>query len=370
MFDLKEYNKNKETKKQIKNLGKDWQNWYTKNHSNVEIGCTFTPEKCPDQNLSLESFEYCLRVLNIKQLRFPLRWNSIQKDDGSLDLSAYLPYFEVMEKFDDLQICLNLGPIKTTDWPEIHIPQFVLKDLPKVPTWPFELPLDHKLVDTSSQYLDNLCALLTQKLSAKVIDSITIIQLNNEAFNPFGEPRIVLSPMSELHFAKICSKYFKNKQYLFNSAGRLQVNKILKTLNLFERNGFGKNILGIDYYYHTPTNLRFPNLDPLSVSMAHNFGMQKLVNKLSKQNFDLEFSELQMEKWGEITHPADSLESLKYALTRSTQYLPTHQKKLTVRLWGVEILACKILSNQLEGEEVEMVKVISEVNKKSETNIM
>jgi hypothetical protein len=326
----------------------------------IQLGCTFTPEKYPDQNTAYEAFRFVLETLKLTKIRFPIRWNQVATNTEKIDLDYYLPFFEIATEFDELDMCLNLGPIKTTDWPEIHVPKNILDSLEKIPTWPQELQKGHELNIKGKKYLDSLCRQLKQDLSPKILGSIKIIQLNNEGYNPFGEQRVVTSTDAEVEFCKIALKHFPNAKILFNSAGKLQVRKILKTIQRLSH----PSILGIDYYYHTPTN-DYPliiDINQLELPLPWIPSFQKVNQVLQSQDSTLEFTEVQMEKWGHVEYPGYSKEALEKTILKLSKYRPPWQKDVLLRLWGVELLAHIFITHQQTQEHEELVEFIRGFN--------
>jgi hypothetical protein len=295
--------------------------------------------------------------MKLRHIRFALRWNKILQDDGSLSLEYYEPFFAIMEEYSDLQICLNIGPIKTTDWPEVHVPRHILESY-DTPHWPSELPVSHPLTKAAGNYLHSLCSLLRSSLNQSLLDSITILQLNNEGYNPFGEDRIVMSINSELYFESIASTYFPDRSILFNSAGRLQTKKILKTQTRLTN----PSILGIDYYYHTPDN-DYPilrDIDVLNLPFIWTPRMKSVIRTLQNTGNTLEITEAQMEKWGHITYPGESKVSFESMLIRLAKLKPVHQSHLLVRIWGAELFAHTFVTNSNTTQHKELLTYIQE----------
>jgi len=335
------------------------------NQNNILIGCTFTPEKYPDQSTVLEGFRFVLDEMNLRNIRFALRWNKMLMDDGTLSLGYYQPFFDIMNEYDDIVLCLNLGPIKTTDWPEMHVPRSIMDSLKSIPRWPRELPASHEITKVAGDYLHRICRLLQKQLPEHIINSIKILQLNNEGYNPFGEDRIVMSIDSELYFESIASTYFPGRAILFNSAGRLQNRKILNTQSRLN----APSILGIDYYYHTPDN-DYPilrDIDVLDLPFVWTPSMQSVIKALEKTGNTLEITEAQMEQWGHITYPGESLDAFKKMLSRLTKLQPSHQETLLVRIWGVELFAHGFMGNTGgSGKHKKLLQYIASLNQLGE----
>lgn len=326
----------------------------------IELGCSFTQEKYPDQKTLQQSISFILEELKLRKIRFSLRWNSIETQKEQISLEPYLEGLTKITSYNDSCITLNVGPIKTTDWPEVHIPHHILDSYPPLPRWPKEIPSTHPLVRKSGDYLHRLFQTLLKSLTKNQLSKIRTIQLNNEAFNPFGELLAVSSIDTELYFASIALHYFPNCTLLFNSAGKLQARKILTLMSKLPT----QSILGIDYYYHTPTN-DYPlirNYNQLNLPLPWLPTMNRIRQTLLTQNNTLEFTEVQMEKWGHIEYPGYSLDSLKKTIRLLSSYIPSHQQSILLRLWGVELLSYSFITNSQSQKMVELKEFIENHN--------
>jgi hypothetical protein len=258
-----------------------------------------------------------------------------------------------------VQICLNLGPLKTADWPEVHVPEGILAKHQPLPTWPQELPSSHPLVQEAGEYLHRLCTLLKKELPLAVQNSISMLQLNNEGYNPFGELTMVMGIDTEVYFESIASTYFPGRQILFNTPGKLQAGKILQTQARLLRSKT-PTVLGIDYYYHTPTN-DYPiikYINQLHLPLPWTPSMRSIKKNLTKNGNHLEFTEVQMEKWGHIEYPGTSPQALQKVIDDLSRYKPAHQKTLLLRLWGVEIFADTFLQGKQTLGMKQMLDII------------
>lgn len=334
-----------------------------KNILPIKLGCTFTPEKYPDQDSVQDGFSFVLKKMKMKYIRFPLRWNQIQQPDGILSLERYKSYFETVSIHSpQANICLNIGPLKTADWPEVHAPDKIIDKHQPLPHWPTELQKNHPLIQESAEYLHQLCRLLRNEMPQKSLDAIDCFQLNNEGFNPFGHHNIVMSVETELFFESIVHAYFPGRQTLFNSSGRLQLGKCLEAGN----KSLSPARIGIDYYYHTPYNDKpiIKNIDTLDLPFFWTPSMKKTIREIEKSRHILEFTETQMEKWGHITYPGNSVQALESIIQRLVKYKPKHQEALLLRLWGVELLSYEFIKGTQTNEQEKMLELIQHYNTK------
>ena len=69
-----------------------------------------------------------------------------------------------------------------------------------------------------------------------------------------------------------------------------------------------------------------------------------------------------MEPWGKFVSPGASARELRFVLLRCINNILDPEDNSVVRLWGIELLVKKILSNRLTAEEKEIVNIIKKIN--------
>lgn len=353
MIDFVEVYKGIKLKKSTKINEDKWLEFYKSTFDYIILGATFEPAKFGNQDEALKALEFLMSILKIKEIRFAIKWNVIGDE---IDLSYYKPFFEIFNKHD-AKICLNLGPIKTYRWPEIHLPKKYDKELKSLRKFPFVANIDAKIFKTSLNFLENLCTKIKLEFP-DFIKNITMVQANNEAFNPFGVPNITLPFQHEIDCQKLLKKHFPSLLILSNSAGRYQLNKLTK----IAKNTDYKNTFGLDFYYLVPEN-NYPilnNLDAISFGFPFNPSLNYFIKQVERTQNYFEFTEVQIESWGNITQTGDDIDNIKYVLTRIASYKPKTQSHLVLRLWGIEDL----VNNYFKGSKkhIEIVKLISRIN--------
>jgi hypothetical protein len=331
----------------------NWLNDFKTNYDYIVVGASFDPQRFENIESAKQALDFLITKLKVKDIRFWVRWNIV---GDIIDLDFYNPFFEILVKYN-VTLCLNLGPIKTARWPEIHLPQKYEKDLNQLSKFPKTANPNSEIFKTGLEYLDRLCLKLSNDFP-NLIKITKIVQANNEAFNPFGIPKILLPLEFELQSQKIIKKYFKDSDVLNNSAGRYQLNQLLNVSKIVDY----KCVFGFDYYYLIPANNYFllNYLEAFSFGFPFNPSINYFLRRINNTKHYFEFTEVQIEKWGKVTKTANNIQNIKYVFSRLAPYKPHSQKNLVLRLWGVEDLIKEYFRNS--KEHIRIVDLISKIN--------
>lgn len=330
----------------------------------IEIGCSFNPEYWILEGKDytpLFVLNYIHKDLKINSVRLGLRWNLIEQLDGTLNLDYYKPYLEYCVK-NNLQLTLNLGPLKTMRWPEEHIPEQYLNLVRINKT----ISKSHPIAGISINYLNNLIDLLDKDFP-DLSNQIVAVQGNNEAFNNFGHLGIKIMPEYEYTVINVLLSRFNRKNVLMNSSG---LNDIRKIYNLAESLNFqwNKLIIGINYYYKVKYQHKIPlisRLDNIVIKKLFSSTVATLRKNAAIKGFQTEITELQGEPWwpNAIT-PGSSFNEFLFTLYRTRQLKPPAQKSLVISYWGIEYLITKLLSNDVSADQQKIANLISNINQK------
>lgn len=338
----------------------------------VELGCSFSPEQWTDSEISsgraLLALNIIINQLNIRQIRLGLRWDKIVDENGQLSLKYYKPFLDycILNKVD---ICLNIGPIKTFRWPEQHVPNKVLNSLSKIPKKGAKIILSSELGIVASEYINSLGDLLKIDYGTYELNMIKTIQIENEPYFKFGKYEWYSTDLYLYHLITNISQKFPNAGIMLNSAGRLNIQQILhmfQYLNNKQLNTYPQLTLGYDYYYKYPTFYNIPLLnilDNIILSYPWNVSCLKLLNIVNTLKFNLEVTEAQMEPWGNVKSPGNSVIDLRFVLLRCIQNLQTDDSRLLIRLWGIERLANIIIDKTYSIDHVDMIDLITKVSR-------
>lgn len=341
----------------IKQIHKNWTHPLTIDSLNhLELGTSLSPEELslPESDIP-KVVLFMTQDLGIKSVRLGLRWNQVEKRDGSISLSYYQPWIDALLE-NNCDIILNIGPIKTFRWPEEHIPDHI--------TSTYNLPGKYRTVyshlsiaQEALEYLDTLLIHIYKSYGK----DIKTIQPENEPFNRFGA-FAWLQDENYLHtVVERITQVLPSSHILLNTPlhpwGISSMSRFLKNSRFKE-----KFTLGLNYYYKNPylnnivTNTIFPKgFDAITASRLF------LWNSSSLQRLDIPVmvSELQMEPWGGSTSPGNSEKELRFALTRVSELL---QQSRLVLLWGFEHLYRHVKNATLEPEHEKMIDTIARIN--------
>lgn len=321
----------------------------------TRLGCTFLPEKIDDWNSSansLQILQYCVETLHIKDIRFGLRWNKVEKN-GNIDLAYYASLLEYMHKHK-VKITLNIGPVKTALWPETYVPQSVatLNDLPKRS----KITPDDLVGKAALLYLARLLKELKKQVYWK---SITMIQPENESYNYFGDTEWIVSDEYLSKVIQVIRRHYSGK-ILLNSSGTFDLSQIKNFLHAYPQ----KNLtVGLDYYYTADSLYKIlwtRGFDHVT-NRKHPFGYG-LKDFLQKYHLGLEVTEAQYEPWNRATHPGSSLQELNWLLLRCLRFFQPSQDAL-IRLWGIEQLIARQLQNTPFPDDQKQIDLIQKINK-------
>lgn len=322
------------------------------------FGASFNPEHWilkNDQSLAQKAFELLINELGILDLRLAVRSSEVLKE-GKIDLSYYDPYMQLALK-NHSKICLNVGPIKTMRWPEETISKQILNKLREIPDHGATIYKDSELAKLSLGYLDNLLKLLKDQYG----DSFPTFQANNEGFNHFGQYGWVMDPEFEKQCIELINSYFPNGQIMLSSSGLDDVKKIMTVIDDIEQIRF---IMGINYYYRTPgfpqSRFLFRNRDNLSKNLV-NISIKDLSQMAQEKNFTVEISEFQFEPWEGLDAPGNDYNEFIQKLDRIRKLVRNiKQETFVIRLWGIEQLLVKMISNELTEDHKKIIKLLQE----------
>lgn len=355
---------------------------YRSELKHVKLGCSYSPEhvewqekqfksqrskiKITDQNLKLQLLQTVIREFNIKDIRFGLRWNSI--DNGKrLDLTYYKPLLDTLfEK--NISVTLNIGPIKTFRWPEQYVPDYVLRSI-TLPEKGDEISAESALAQHSYQYLHTLFALLTQTYSGKELSHIKTFQLENEPFHRFGVHEWRMSEAYMRTLMKITLQYFPHAQFLINSSEMRNVRKIADFYSsLISETPELRNrlVLGYNYFYNVPGERIIKGIGRVDSITQTKFSGRNICSKNLQWGthigYKTEVTEAQVEPWDPIITPGNDAGEFRFLLARSIENLIDCAMPSVIRLWGIEHLALRYWRNDLTNQHEQIIDLIQAIN--------
>lgn len=335
----------------------------------LKLGGSFSPEQVhylngetDEKSSPTEAQKIIVEDLDITDLRLGIRWSHAMFQNHKVNLAYYRPYIDYCLS-KDVNLCLNVGPIKTFRWPEQHIPYFLKDNLPRKGA---VITPDMEIAKTAMEYLDLLLHQLTSEYGADLRKNTSIVQLENEPLVPYGEFEWTMSADYFQKVNSIAKPYFPNSKFLINT-GPFIVEPVSGLLNQLSKDGI-KPLYGVDYYYkiddHTNSNnwiMQLPllgSLDLLTISKIFGRSIQPKNMHLS----DIEVTEGQFEGWGK--HPTPGIRGFRYLLLRCMDNIfDANANNMLIRLWGLEAFAQKIMRGEDTENHKQIVQLMHAINR-------
>lgn len=367
---------------------------------NIVFGGSFSPEKMEEvlrkadgrpkafsdkddpyseyyHNKSLEALKMVVEKYRIHDVRLSIRWEEVTRN-GQFDFGYYKDFLDYLLKSkycmeNDVKTCLNLGPVKVSRWKEDFVPKSVLEKLPAIPGPREHVTPKSELGKAGLEHLDTMLKYLIENYKKEELARIGKVQANNEGFNPFGEHEWIMSDEFEKKCLQKIHSYFPDSRLLVNSAGLLQAARIRKLFNeLIEEDGTlqGKLVMGINYYYALPPFAHIPvlrNIDTVTVTkiMAFRNLAAENIRASRKDGYEIEITEAQMEPWGNVVSPGNSLHEFQGMVIRCNKTMLDQKIKSVIRLWGLEEMAVKDMNGSLTQDHKDMIDLWGTVNNRA-----
>jgi hypothetical protein len=332
----------------------------------VRIGGTFIPENLTHEGLTnsevLDCLKYIVEDLGVRNLRLGLRLNKIDLENENLGLYDDILSYCFLHR---VNLTLNLGPIKYCGWPEYHLSDTIKNSVGILPKNKSSIGSVADISCVSLNELENLLILLEKKYTVEQLQNIVALQPENEGFNPFGEYKWIFEHDHITKAISIFDFYLPGRDILFNSAGFFDLDSIVDYIR--HRSDAKRFIVGLDYYYTFDKfdHLKFYEWFDLFVFSwkLKNFGLSKFKKYQSICGFRTEVTEAQMEPWGRADKPGNSVESLKFVLLRSSQFLYNYNGN--INMYGLDRFAIHAVKNKQTPEQAGMARLIKNIQSKS-----
>lgn len=351
-------------------LDEYWKKYHKKFH-NVKIGCSFDPDLVKSLYSSQVSQAHILSVLRVlihdfgmKDIRLGVKWSKAVDEKGNFDFSYYKSYLDYCLS-NNVNVCLNVGPIKTFGWPEEYIPQ-KLADLVMPNDY---IELDSKITANALEYLQDLLAYIKKSYSKRQLQNLIIIQPENESFNEFGKLRLQLSEEYVTETIKMIHNVFPDKKILLSSSETKNVAKIVSIIERVADKNLSPSqfICGINYYYNLPSFLNVPLIGPIDNITVSNILQRQTAGANIKSSrrlgYTIEVTEAQFEQWGRAyLSPGNSFHEAKYLFARIVENILDPKEGGLIRLWGFERYAKKMLDGTMTHEHEQNLLLIQKIN--------
>lgn len=358
-------------------LDEYWSKYHNK-FKKVTIGCSFAPDLVEqmyqlENNGAIATAEQKLAVLKVLihdfgmyDIRLGVKWDKAVGSQGNFDFSYYKPYLDYCLS-QQVNVCLNIGPIKTFGWPEEYIPEEIIKKCNLAPNT--RIHNNSAIAHEAYSYLEKLLTYLNDSYTEKQLQHLVIIQPENEPFNVFGKRQFRLSPEYVSEVVKRVHRVFPDKKILLSSSETKDTPSIIKVIKELEKNeGILPStfICGINYYYNLPHFIHLPKIGPIDY-ITYSNTIQRNTNFMNirtaqKMGYGIEVTEAQFEQWGR-THlsPGNSFHEAKYLLARCATTILPHSGGV-IRLWGFERYAKKKIEDTLIHDHKENLRLIQMIN--------
>ncbi len=341
----------------------------------TRLGCSFAPELSPlwgNRDEAMRALRTTVEVFGFNDIRFGIRWD-YSKDNNDID-THYAPYLHYLLSQPDMNVCLNLG-IKVFRYPEIWLPPEIKNRTVSMPptavigmnSWVAQESLRHY-----TAILDYMAD--DKHFSAEQRSRIHLIQPENEAFHSFGSKQCRWTMGDDYITALIDAtrpyfSRFPNAGIMLNSAGRSNLDQIyaLQTDLLDRPDLEGKLTSGFNYYYRTPMN-DYPVIKLIDnvISLPSDKSCAQNLRDNEKTGIAMEISELQMEEYGSVKSPGNSIVGLRFALLRGAEQvlgLDSIATPKTIRIWGVERFYENLKTPS--QDQLQMAELLTTINGKA-----
>jgi hypothetical protein len=337
----------------------------------LTLGTSFAPEQWGFDGRrvgqAFAALRFGVEELGMREVRLGFRWNRVERRNGGIDFRYYEPFLDYCFNHD-VNVCLNVGPIKTFRWPEEHVPDFVLRGVESYPAKGDLVEADSAIADEAIGYLERMLDSLFAHYGHDALGRVQMVQPDNEPFYALGllEWRMTSSYMRRVIDA--IDAYFPDRPILVSSAGRLNLNEIQQLF--FDLKGEGERfrgrmVLGFDYHYRTPLRDSYPvvrHLDPIAFSRFFETTCEENIRVSRSTGYKIEVTEGQAEPYGYLTAPGNSARDFRFMLIRCLDKVLDPREPALLRVWGVEELAKRALRGDMAQDHREIVELIQRVN--------
>jgi hypothetical protein len=317
----------------------------------IRIGCSFAPEQfgaTPDDPARRYSALAALRAavedVGMANVRLGLRWSHLCPV-GEVFSGFYAPYLEYCFASSGVrEVCLDIGPIKTFRWPEVHVPQAVLAGLAHVPARGAVIDPGTALGDRALAHAQRTLDYLGTEFG----NSKPVTFCFNEPLHPFGPRGWTMSERYlEQLIVLIRASAFSNARFLVSSSEGADLARIAQFFASQTARDPGlraKLISGYNYYPFTPPPLTVPVLGECVSALRrwkhsprHSAGANRSRANDPHTGYSVEVSEAQCEPWGREQRAGNSLALWQHVLAECIeQILVPEQPESVIRMWGIE----------------------------------
>jgi hypothetical protein len=336
----------------------------------LTLGGSFAPEQFGGRSRRQEAMpalEFAVKELGMRQLRLGLRWNRVQREDGSENLDFYRPYIDYCLT-QNVDICLNPGPVRVFRWPEEHVPRWLLSRLDDVPANGVTINLQQPLAQAALEHLDALLQQLDREYGKDLRARVCMVQAENEPYYPLGDTQWRFSAGYMQEVVRRLHAAYPDADVLVTSAARLHLNIIrdlFSRLMAADPSLHGRLVSGFDFHYKTPLRDSMPivrHFDQIAYSRPLIPTTDTHVRDARTLGFRIEVTEGQCEPYAYLKSPGNSAKDLRFLILRLMDRVLDPKQPALIRLWGIEELAKRFLRGEATREHERMLEIIRAVN--------
>lgn len=335
----------------------------------IEVGCSFAPEVFSergnhDRDFPLLALRYAVEECGIADIRLGLRWNTLVPEPGVFS-EYYAPYLDYCFASEAVQhLVLDIGPIKTFRWPEVHVPEHVLARVADVPAVGAEIEPTSALAEESYAHAERTLAYLAgwDRGSTRVSFAC------NEPFNPFGPQRWTLSEAYLVRLVEmiLAREEFADAGFVVNSSEGRDLERIARwfgALVAARPELRGRLTSGYDLYPFVPGRSR-ASAWLMGLGAVGWRGARRNVERARAAGYRIEVTEAQAEPWGAERAVGNSLAHYQHVIAESVdRILDPAQDTSIVRMWGIEHQVERVLrGGDGAAENREILRLTAEIN--------
>jgi hypothetical protein len=337
---------------------------------NVAIGASFAPEQWRasegGDEAALPGLRWAVEELGLRQIRLGLRWQRTESRRGVVDLTAYRPFLDYAFG-NGLELCLNLGPIRTFRWPEEHLPAWASEV--ELPPSGATVREGSPLAAAAADYHRRLLDALASEYGRSALASVAIVQVENEPFYRMRTHHWRLDREYVANRVAEARAAFPASRVLVTSAGRLDFGPVRDLfVDLMARDAGlrdGGLVLGFDYHYKTPLRDSFPIIrytDPITFARVGYQTCAEKRDEARRLGYGIEVTEGQAEPNGYMTQPGNSARHFRFMLLRCAESVLDASRPSVIRVWGIEEMAKKALAGRATAEHEAMFDLMRRLN--------
>lgn len=320
----------------------------------IRLGCSFAPEyfgaaaeggRPGAEETAMRALRAAVEDLGMADIRLGLRWDNLAPDGVYLS-SFYRPYLDYCFGHPAIRtVSLDIGPIKTFRWPEIHVPDAVLDRVRRVPQSSATITPEMELAQLSYGHAERAVAYLGREYDGAKPVSISL----NEPFHGFGRFEWTMSEeyLDQLIDIVFGSGYFQDADVLINSAQGLDLDRIADYFEALVRRRpelRGRLVSGFDIYPFLPPVVNIPVLRELLANIRRTIrDWDRSVARSLRRAHDpdygyrIEVTEAQAEPFGKNTVVGNSLPHYQHVLAQCfDRILDPAQEESVIRVFGIE----------------------------------